>query len=443
MSNTLVSADKELRQIGVMQLHNSNLDEYDKLSPGPSHSVLRSPSSPPPRSKDLRVAFQQEHSNSFPKTRPFCRILKPNASPLLSRTDQQSVLTRTRSTPEIRSLYLDYEPTEGTNKPWDMNFRDAELSRTSMNHPLAETHTELESHTDRLLRLTRDLYESTHLPDAAIQFFEMRQEERSPVHRLCMNSLLQPDKQETQQTSKQRLKTKEQLIFPESQGSPLLGPAVQPCGPDVCAVLRTLLDLVDEHWNGQNSLHINLNFMAKAILLLLPLTNPVPPSQSEDKNIRGRKDEQKGKQESREWWDVEKSRQVKSMLGNEQGGNEECETCGEHRSAIDVSKVRQLKRQLAKTQHEQESLKMRLISAFKENFVLRAEKIKIIMSLENDTTLLDLGVHLDRETKVLQQQDKLLKQLERTLHLLQDNHRSLVSHNDLLQNSIKRTSKMQ
>lgn len=58
-----------------------------------------------------------------------------------------------------------------------------------------------------------DLYESTHLPDAAIQFFEMRQEERSPVHRLCMNSFLQPDKQETEQTSKQRLKTKEQVGF--------------------------------------------------------------------------------------------------------------------------------------------------------------------------------------------------------------------------------------
>lgn len=127
----------------------------DKLSPGPSHSVLRSPSSPPPRSKDLRVTFQQERSNSFPKTMPFCRIIKQNASPLLSRTDQQSVLTRTQSTPEIRSLYLDSEPTEGTNKHWDKNFRDAVLSWTSMNHPLAETHTELESHTDRLLRLTR------------------------------------------------------------------------------------------------------------------------------------------------------------------------------------------------------------------------------------------------------------------------------------------------
>ncbi|MCI4393045.1 hypothetical protein PGIGA_G00152870 [Pangasianodon gigas] len=310
-----------------------------------------------------------------------------------------------------------------------------------MNHPLAETDTELESHTDRLLRLTRDLYEATHLPDAAIQIFEMRQEERSPIHRLCVNSLLQPDKQETQPTPKQQLKTKEQAIFPEAQRSSLPGPAVQPYGPDVCAVLKPLLDLVDKHWNGQFSLHLNPNFMAKAILLLLPLTNPVPPSQPEDKNIKGSKDEQKEKRESREWWDVEKSRQVKSRLGNELGGNEEWKSCGEHRSAFDVSEVRQLKRQLAKTQREQESLKTRLISALKENFILRAEKLKIKTSLESDTTLLDLGVHLDRETQVLQQQDKLLKQLERTVHLLQDNHRSSVSHNDLLQYLIKRTSK--
>lgn len=92
---------------------------------------------------------------------------------------------------------------------------------------------------------------------------------------------------------------------------------------------------------------------AKAILLMLPLTNPAPPSQPEDKNTRGRKDEQKAKWESREWWDVEQSGRIKSRLENEQGGNEERKSCGERRSAFDVSEVRQLKRQLAKTQHEQ------------------------------------------------------------------------------------------
>ncbi|XP_060767295.1 leucine-rich repeat-containing protein 36-like isoform X2 [Neoarius graeffei] len=231
------------------------------------------------------------------------------------------------------------------------------------------------------------------------------------------------------------------MIFPEAQRSSLPGPAVQPSGPDVCTVLRTLLDLVDEYWNGQFSLHLNPNFMAKAILLLLPLTNPVPPSQPETKNIKGSKDEQKGKQESTEGWYVEKSRQVKSRLRNEQGGYEEWKSSAEHRSEFDVSEVQQLKKQLAKTQHEQESLKTRLTSALKENFILQAEKMKIIRRLESDTTLLDMGVHLDRETQVLQQQDKLLKQLERTLHHLQNNHRALLCSNDLLQNLIKRTSK--
>lgn len=122
----------------------------DKVSPGPSYSVLRSSSSSLPRSKDLRVTFEQENSNSFPRTKS-----KQKASPLLWRTEQQSVFTPTWSTPEIRSLYLESEPTEGTNKPWDMNFRDVVLSRTEMNHPLAEADTELESRTDRLLRLTR------------------------------------------------------------------------------------------------------------------------------------------------------------------------------------------------------------------------------------------------------------------------------------------------
>ncbi|XP_058237446.1 leucine-rich repeat-containing protein 36-like [Hemibagrus wyckioides] len=433
MRNTQVSADKELRQVGVRKSHNSNLEEYDKVSPGPSQSVLRSSSSPLPRSKDLRVTFQQENPNSFPRTKS-----KQKASPLLWSTEKQSVLTPTRSTPEIGSLYLDSDTTEGTNKPWDMNFRDVVLSRTEMNHPLAEADTELESRTDRLLRLTRDLYEVTHLPDAAMELFEMRQEERSPKFQPCMNSLLQSDKQETRQTPKQQLK--KQGIFPESPGSPVPGPAVQLYGPDVCTVLRSLLDLVDEHWSGQFSLHLNLNFMVKAILLLLPLTNPVPSPQPEDKKVGGNNDEQKGKQESRVWWDVEKSRRLKSRVVNEQCGDEEWESCGEQPPAFGVSEVRRLKRQLAKTQHEQEWLKTRLITALKENFILREEKMKIIASLKSDTRLLDLGEHLDRETQVLRQQNKLLKQLERTLHLLQDNHRSLVSHHDLLQKLIKRTS---
>lgn len=54
-----------------------------------------------------------------------------------------------------------------------------------------------------------------------------------------------------------------QATFSEVQGSRLPGPDVQSYGPDVCSVLRTLLDLVDEHWNGQYSLHLNPNFMGK------------------------------------------------------------------------------------------------------------------------------------------------------------------------------------
>lgn len=136
----------------------------DRLSPGPSHSVPRSSSSPAPprRSKEFlssssvkRVTFQQKYSNSVPKTRPFCRTSKQNASPSLWRNEQQSVLTPAWSMPEIRSLYLESEPTEGTNKPWDMNLRDVVLSRMTMNHPLAETDRGLKSHTGTLLRLTQ------------------------------------------------------------------------------------------------------------------------------------------------------------------------------------------------------------------------------------------------------------------------------------------------
>lgn len=91
-------------------------------------------------------------------------------------------------------------------------------------------------------------------------------------------------------------------------------------------------------------------FTAKAILLLLPLTSPVPSSQFDDKNTKGHKDEPKGMQESTEWWNVKKSWQVKSRLGNEQSANEEQKIHGEHWL---LAEVRQLKKQLSKTQHEQ------------------------------------------------------------------------------------------
>ncbi|TSP90517.1 Dipeptidase 2 [Bagarius yarrelli] len=226
-----------------------------------------------------------------------------------------------------------------------------------MNHVLAEADTQLESQTDRLIRLSRDLYEVTHRPDVDIQ---SKIKQNLPIQGLGLNFLLQPDKQKTQQTPGQQLK--EELIFSEDKENLLPGPSVQTHNTDVCAVLRILLDLVDEHWNGQFSLHLNPNFMAKAILLLLPLTNSDQSSRPAHMDINGRNNVQKGKQESREWWDVKKLKQVKMTVGNKDGGNEEWKSCERQPSTSDVFEVRQLKRQLAKTQHEQEDLAMLLLT---------------------------------------------------------------------------------
>lgn len=52
-----------------------------------------------------------------------------------------------------------------------------------------------------------------------------------------------------------------QTLLPEGKRQFWLGPDFQPDGPDLCTVLRALLDLVDQNWSGPLSLHLSPSFM--------------------------------------------------------------------------------------------------------------------------------------------------------------------------------------
>ncbi|KAL7831154.1 hypothetical protein SRHO_G00306560 [Serrasalmus rhombeus] len=148
------------------------------------------------------------------------------------------------------------------------------ISRT---WPLPHNSSELESRGDKLLQLTSDLYEVTYLPDVAIpvwSFSEECPEQSSPHCTFFMESLLQPYKHKPQQTLSTQtapwrlderlargLKTKKQTLLPEGMRASWLGPVFQADGPDLCDVLRALLDLVDQHWSGPLSLHLSPSFM--------------------------------------------------------------------------------------------------------------------------------------------------------------------------------------
>ncbi|XP_037390624.1 leucine-rich repeat-containing protein 36-like isoform X1 [Pygocentrus nattereri] len=269
-----------------------------------------------------------------------------------------------------------------------------------------------------------------------------------------MESLLQPYKHKPQQTLSTQtapwrlderlargLKTKKQTLLPEGMRASWLGPVFQADGPDLCDVLRALLDLVDQHWSGPLSLHLSPSFMAKAIRLLMPLTDPVPPLQNETtKEINNERNEM---EDSREQWHVRNATQEKREQENKQIGVEERRCWRQSRLDFDVSEAGYLKKQLAKTEKELELLKKRLISSVKENYTLRSDNKKVTACWKTEVQPLDLCAYLQKESEVLQEHDKLLKQLEQTLYLLQSNQRSLVTHNNSLLDAIKRrTSKL-
>eukprot|EP00063_Salmo_salar_P064601 XP_014039436.1 PREDICTED: leucine-rich repeat-containing protein 36-like [Salmo salar] len=202
----------------------------------------------------------------------------------------------------------------------------------------------------------------------------------------------------------------------------------QPGVAELSSCLRGLLNLVDQHWAGTRSLHLNPDFLGQAYDLLsalgsTPATSCLlsPPGQAYDLlSALGSPPVTSCLKETEE-----------KREGQNRGGQEQSE------SHVDVtpqcSEVALLKRKLTVTQQQLESLKKRLVEALKENYNLRLTSLKQDSSTTAETYC---GRHWDRclqrQVIALRDQETALRQLEQTIVLLQVNHRSLVSNNNSL-----------
>ncbi|XP_041715778.1 leucine-rich repeat-containing protein 36-like [Coregonus clupeaformis] len=333
--------------------------------------------------------------------------------------------------------------------------------------PPRDTELDLEARTSRLLRLTSDLYVATHLSDDSTvlrRFSEGASRCQSPAPRsVSVDRLLNHQSPRLQQASRpqhggspQRQSMKQSCLdaltpsgpvdytgqaagsglYSGLYSSPPLGsdlqtgtrynsvsatqssrpglgdchsvprnPSPQPGMAELSSSLRGLLDLVDQHWVGTRSLHLNPIFLGQAYDLLSALGSPpAAPCLRET--------EQKGDGQNRG--------------GEEQSG-----------SPADVtpqgSEIALLKRKLTVTQQQLESLKKRLVEALKDNYNLRLTSLKQDSSTTAENNCgRQLDRCLQRQVNALREQETHLRQLEQTMVLLQGNHRCLVSNNNSL-----------
>uniref|UniRef100_A0A8C2V0X2 Leucine rich repeat containing 36 n=1 Tax=Chinchilla lanigera TaxID=34839 RepID=A0A8C2V0X2_CHILA len=176
-------------------------------------------------------------------------------------------------------------------------------------------------------------------------------------------------------------------------------PPISARTPHVATVLRQLLELVDKHWSGSGSLLLNKKFLGLARDLLLSLVVPAPPQQ----RCRSHPE------------DTPKAF---------------------HRRESDLKEAGQ------PIPNDMESLKQKLVRVLEENLFL-SEKVQhleegaatSIMSGHQSHTYEDLlhkNQQLTMQVACLNQELAQLKKLEETVALLHESQRSLVVTNEYL-----------
>ncbi|XP_004744448.1 leucine-rich repeat-containing protein 36 isoform X1 [Mustela putorius furo] len=176
----------------------------------------------------------------------------------------------------------------------------------------------------------------------------------------------------------------------------------------VATVLRQLLELVDKHWNGSGSLLLNKKFLSPARDLLLTLVVPAP---------------------SQQW----------------------CHSHPEDTSKTFHRREMELKEAGHVVPNDMESLKQKLVRVLEENLVL-SEKIKqleegaatMIVSGHQSHTYDDLlrkNQQLNMQVACLNQELAQLKKLEETVALLHESQRSLVVTNEYLLQQLNKEQK--
>ncbi|XP_057609636.1 leucine-rich repeat-containing protein 36 [Chionomys nivalis] len=310
-----------------------------------------------------------------------------------------------------------------------------------------------DSSTGRLLKLSSDLYATTHFNSDPALLANVEQQLSSslrdfapapgsfPGNRVLGNSLrtllLPPGTPENREIPTQRslsggFKRKDNVLanlnlkcgFQEATGSeaqPLssdLGslhglpgnhsPPISARTPHVATVLRQLLELVDKHWNGSGSLLLNKKFLGPARDLLLSLVVPAPPQQ-----CRSQLEDKAGKAFC---WRESQLKEVERLVPN------------------DV-----------------ENLKQKLVKVLEENVIL-SEKIQQLEGgaaasvvsghpSHSHDDLLRRNQQLTLQVACLNQELTQLKRLEETVALLHESQRSLVVTNEYLLQQLNKEQK--
>ncbi|XP_041506610.1 leucine-rich repeat-containing protein 36 isoform X2 [Microtus oregoni] len=310
-----------------------------------------------------------------------------------------------------------------------------------------------DSSTGRLLKLSSDLYATTHFNSDPALLPNVEQQLSSslrdfapapgsfPGNRVLGNSLRTlllpsgaPENREipTQRSLSGGFKRKDNVLanlnlkcgFQEatsSEAQPLssdLGslhglpgnhsPPISARTPHVATVLRQLLDLVDKHWNGSGSLLLNKKFLGPARDLLLSLVVPAPPQQ-----CRSQLEDKAGKAFR---WRESELKEVEQLVPN------------------DV-----------------ENLKQKLVKVLEENVIL-SEKIQQLEGgaaasvvsgypSHSHDDLLRRNQQLTLQVACLNQELTQLKRLEKTVALLHESQRSLVVTNEYLLQQLNKEQK--
>ncbi|XP_014403365.1 PREDICTED: leucine-rich repeat-containing protein 36 isoform X2 [Myotis brandtii] len=172
----------------------------------------------------------------------------------------------------------------------------------------------------------------------------------------------------------------------------------------VATVLRQLLELVDKHWTGSGSLLLNKKFLGPARDLLLTLVVPAP---------------------SQQWCRSHPEDASKAF----------------HRREMELKEAGQV------VPNDMESLKQKLVRVLEENLIL-SEKIQqleegVVSGHQPNTydDLLRKNQQLNLQVACLNQELSQLKKLEETVALLHESQRSLVVTNEYLLQQLNKEQK--
>ncbi|KAL2762274.1 leucine-rich repeat-containing protein 36 isoform 2, partial [Daubentonia madagascariensis] len=185
-------------------------------------------------------------------------------------------------------------------------------------------------------------------------------------------------------------------------------PPISARTPHVATVLRQLLELVDKHWSGSGSLLLNKKFLGPARDLLLSLVVPAP---------------------SQQWGHSHPEDTTKAF----------------RRRELELKEAGQL------VPNDMESLKQKLVRVLEENLIL-SEKIQqleegaatsIVSGHQSHAydDLLRKNQQLTMQVACLNQELAQLKKLEETVALLHESQRSLVVTNEYLLQQLNKEQK--